>query len=79
MSCYEIGCFSSWQLDDIISLFCCLTTKSLDVERNFLTPYSKFSSGNGVDWLWHDITWWFVVIGALPDRNAPITTNHHDT
>ena len=55
MSCYEIGCFSSWQLDDIISLFCCLPTKSLDVERNVLTAYCKSSSGDGVDWLWHGI------------------------
>ena len=40
---------------DIISLFCCLTTKSLDVERDVSTAYYKPSSGDGVDWLWHGI------------------------
>ena len=40
---------------DIISLFCCLTTKSLDVERDVLTAYYKSSSGDVVDWLWHGI------------------------
>ena len=40
---------------DIISLFCCLTTKSLDVERDVSTAYYKSSSGDGVDWLWHGV------------------------
>ena len=42
-------------LSDFISLFCCLTTRSLDVERNVSTAYCKSSSGDGVDWLWHGI------------------------
>ena len=42
-------------LSDFISLFCCLTTRSLDVERNVSTAYCKSSSGDGVDWLWHSI------------------------
>ena len=33
----------------------CLTTRSLDVERNLSTAYCMSSSGDGVDWLWHDI------------------------
>ena len=53
--CYEIGCCSSWLLDDIISLFCLLTTRSHDVECNVSTAYCKSSSGDGVDWLWHSI------------------------
>ena len=36
----------------IISLFCCLATRSLDVERNVSTAYCKSASGDGVDWLW---------------------------
>ena len=36
---------------DIRSLFCCLTTRSLDVEHNVTTAYCKSSSGDGVDWL----------------------------
>ena len=43
--------------NDIISLFCCLTTRSLDVERNVSTAYCKSSSGDGVEWLWHGIIW----------------------
>ena len=43
---------------DIISLFCCLTTKSLDVERDFSTAYYESSSGDGVDWLWHGIMYY---------------------
>ena len=49
--------------NNIISLFCCLTTRSIDVERNVSTAYCKSSSGDGVDWLctalygwlWHSI------------------------
>ena len=40
---------------DIISLFCCLTSKSLAVECNVSTAYCKSSSDDGVDWLWHGI------------------------
>ena len=43
---------------DIISLFCCLTTKSLDVERDFSTAYYESSSGDGVEWLWHGIMYY---------------------
>ena len=43
------------EIDDIISLFCCLTTRSLDVELDVSTAYCKSSSGDGVDWLWHGI------------------------
>ena len=43
--------------NDIKSLFCCLTTRSIDVERNVSTAYCKSSSGDGVDWLWHGIIW----------------------
>ena len=37
--CYEIGCCSSWQVDDDINLFGYLTTKSLDVDRDVSTAY----------------------------------------
>ena len=40
---------------DNINLFCCLTAKSLDVDRHVSTAYCKFSSGNGVDWFRHSI------------------------
>ena len=33
-----------------INLFCCLTTKSLDVDRDVSIAYCKSSSGDGVDW-----------------------------
>ena len=42
--------------NDIISLFCCLTTRSRN-ERNVSTACCKSSSGDGVDWLWHVIIW----------------------
>ena len=38
---------------DNINLFCCLTTKSLDVDRDVSIAYCKSSSGDGVDWLRH--------------------------
>ena len=37
--------------NDIKSLFCCLTTRSIGVERNVSTANCKSSSGDGVDWL----------------------------
>ena len=40
---------------DNINLICCLTTKSLDVDRNVWTAYCKSSSGDGVDWFQHSI------------------------
>ena len=43
--------------NDIKSLFCYLTTRSIDVGRNVSTAYRKSSSGDGVDWLWHGIIW----------------------
>ena len=57
------SCVDKNKGNDIISLFCCLTTRSLDVERNVSTAYCKSSSGDGVDWLctalygwlWHSI------------------------
>ena len=36
-----------------MSLFCCLTTRSLDEERNVSNIYCKSYSGDGVYWLWH--------------------------
>lgn len=32
-----------------------ITTKSLDVEHNVLTAYCQSFSGDGVNWLWHNI------------------------
>ena len=36
-------------------LFCCLTTKSLDVDRDVSTAYCKSSASDGVDWFRHSI------------------------
>ena len=36
---------------DKVSLFFCLTTSHLGVDRDFLTAYCQSSSGDGVDWV----------------------------
>ena len=40
---------------DYINLLCCLTTKSLDADRDVSTTYCKSSLGDGVDWFRHSI------------------------